>query len=146
MALGTAATTAATDYATAAQGTTADAAVPKSLVDAKGDLLVGTADNTVNPLNSTAYRDTLMSKGLKVKTVIVQGGGHSPSTARLDTLRTWLNAEGFLTPTAILPHHAKSLKAGTLFAGENGDLDALGRFSNLPYGPILQVVPGVKKP
>jgi acetyl esterase/lipase len=106
----------------------------------------GTADNTVNPLNSTAYRDTLMSKGLKVKTVIVQGGGHSPSTARLDTLRTWLNAEGFLTPTAILPHHAKSLKAGTLFAGENGDLDALGRFSNLPYGPILQVVPGVKKP
>ena len=44
--LGTAATTAATDYATAAQGTTADNAVPKSLFDAKGDLVTATADNT----------------------------------------------------------------------------------------------------
>lgn len=45
--LGSAATTAASAYATAAQGTTADGAVPKSLMDAKGDLFVGTADNTV---------------------------------------------------------------------------------------------------
>ena len=44
--LGTAATTAATAYATAAQGTTADGAIPKSLVDAKGDLLVASAADT----------------------------------------------------------------------------------------------------
>ena len=44
--LGSAAYTAAGAYATAAQGTTADNAVPKSLVDAKGDLLTATADNT----------------------------------------------------------------------------------------------------
>ena len=45
--LGTAATAATTDFATAAQGTTADGAVPKSLVDAKGDLIVATAADTV---------------------------------------------------------------------------------------------------
>jgi hypothetical protein len=45
--LGTAATTAATDYATAAQGATADGAIPKSLMDAKGDLIVATAADTV---------------------------------------------------------------------------------------------------
>lgn len=36
--------------ATAAQGAKADAAIPSGLVDAKGDLIVGTADNTVTRL------------------------------------------------------------------------------------------------
>lgn len=37
----------ALSVATAAQGTKADAAIPKTLVDAKGDILVATADDTV---------------------------------------------------------------------------------------------------
>ena len=45
-ALGTAAAAAVGDFATAAQGATADGAIPKALVDAKGDLLVASADNT----------------------------------------------------------------------------------------------------
>jgi hypothetical protein len=44
--LGTAATTAATAYATAAQGGLADNAVPETLIAAKGDLFVGTANDT----------------------------------------------------------------------------------------------------
>lgn len=44
--LGSAAQSGTGDFATAAQGATADAAVPKSLVDAKGDLIAATADNT----------------------------------------------------------------------------------------------------
>ena len=60
--LGTAATTAATAYATAAQGTTADGAVQKSVVDAKGDLLVGTADNTVARLAVGTNGQALVAK------------------------------------------------------------------------------------
>ena len=60
--LGTAATTASSDYATAAQGATADGAVPKSLVDAKGDLLTGTADNTVGRLAVGANGTALVAK------------------------------------------------------------------------------------
>jgi len=44
--LGTAATTASTAYATAAQGTTADAATPKSLYTAKGVLTAGSGVST----------------------------------------------------------------------------------------------------
>lgn len=68
--LGTAATTAATDYATAAQGTTADNAVPKSLVDAKGDLIAATADNTparlaVGTNGHVLTADSTQSTGIK---------------------------------------------------------------------------------
>lgn len=44
--LGTAATTNATAYATAAQGTTADNAIPKSTVGGKGTIVTGTAAST----------------------------------------------------------------------------------------------------
>jgi acetyl esterase/lipase len=97
----------------------------------------GTSDNTVLPLNSTAYRDSLISKGVPVKTVIVSGGGHSPSTARLDSLRAWLNQNGFLSPTAIrtgpgrtrLPRHALPPHDRT---------DVRGRVSHRPVGPVLK--------
>jgi hypothetical protein len=45
--LGTAAAAATTDFATAAQGTKADSAVQPTIVDTKGDLLVGSAADTV---------------------------------------------------------------------------------------------------
>lgn len=44
--LGSAATTASTDYATATQGNTADAAIPKSVVAAKGDVMTAAAAST----------------------------------------------------------------------------------------------------
>jgi acetyl esterase/lipase len=61
----------------------------------------GTNDQLVHTRNSTAYRDSLLAKGVKVKTVIVAGGGHSASTARIDSLRTWLDTEGWLSPVSI---------------------------------------------
>jgi hypothetical protein len=48
--LGTAATTAATDYATSAQGTLATNAIPKSIVGAKGTIVTGTAASTPSGL------------------------------------------------------------------------------------------------
>lgn len=70
MGLGTAATTAATDYATAAQGVTADGAIPKSLVDVKGDILAATAADTVARLavGTDTYvltADSTQATGLK---------------------------------------------------------------------------------
>jgi acetyl esterase/lipase len=99
----------------------------------------GTSDNVVLPLNSTAYRDSLISKGVKYKTVIVSGGGHSPSTAKLDSLRTWLNTEGFLLPSvAIRPGRARILPPA--HALRPGDApDALGRLSIRPTGQPLKV-------
>jgi len=44
--LGSAAYTASTDYATSTQGGLADGAIPKSIIDAANDFIVGTADNT----------------------------------------------------------------------------------------------------
>lgn len=61
----------------------------------------GTADNLVHTLNSMAYRDSLTAKGVAVKTVVVQGGGHDPSTAKLDSLRVWMNLSGFMTPVSL---------------------------------------------
>lgn len=61
----------------------------------------GTSDNLVNQLNSTAYRDSLTAKGVSVKTVVVTGGGHDPGTAKLDSLRVWMNLSGFMVPTSL---------------------------------------------
>lgn len=82
--LGTAATTAATAYATAAQGATADGAVPKSLVDGKGELLVGSADNTVDNLavGTDGHVLTLDSaQALGVKWAAASGGGGGGAVA-----------------------------------------------------------------
>lgn len=70
MGLGTAATTASTDYATAAQGTTADGAIPKAVVDAKGDILAATAADTVTRLavgtdTHVLTADSTQATGLK---------------------------------------------------------------------------------
>jgi acetyl esterase/lipase len=85
----------------------------------------GTADNVVNTLNSTSYRDSLISKGVAVKTVVITGGTHDPnSTGRMDSLRVWMNLNGYTTalraPTARLkaPTHAYRLDVAP---------DALGR-------------------
>lgn len=69
------------DYATAAQGATADAAIPSGLVDAKGDLIVGTADNTVARLaggtdGHVLTRDSAQATG--VKWAAAEGGGAAP--------------------------------------------------------------------
>lgn len=101
----------------------------------------GTSDGTVNPLNSTAYRDSLAAKGVKVKTVIVQGGQHNPnSTAKLDSLRAWLNAEGFLSSTVSLRPARLRPPAHALHAGKAPD--ALGRTSLRPVGPTLNARAG----
>ncbi len=91
------------------------------------------------------YRDTLTSRGISVKTVIVPGGGHSPSTARLDTLKTWLNQQGFLTPVAIRPGRA-GLHTPARDLRPDETPDALGRFSDRPYGTVLKAIPEVQKP
>jgi acetyl esterase/lipase len=96
----------------------------------------GTNDATVDTLNSAAYRDSLNSKGVLVKVVVVPGGGHDPSTARLDSLRAWMNQFGYLTAIrpgrAPLRAPAHALRPGTL-------PDALGRTSKRPTGKTLNV-------
>jgi hypothetical protein len=66
-------------YATAAQGTTADGAVAKSLVDAKGDLIVATADNTVARLPVGATNGHVLTvdsvEATGVKWAAAVGGG-----------------------------------------------------------------------
>lgn len=76
--LGTAAATASTDYATAAQGAKADAAIPSGLVDAKGDLIVATADNTVTRLPAGTNGHVLTAdsgEAAGVKWAAPSGGG-----------------------------------------------------------------------
>lgn len=70
----------ASNYATAAQGGKADTAVQPSLVDAKGDLLVGTADNTVGrlPVGSDGqmlYADSGETAGVRWGAAPSGGGG-----------------------------------------------------------------------
>src|SRR5690606_20484948 len=99
------------------------------------------SDNLVNTLNSTAYRDSLIAKGVAVKTVIVQGGGHDPSTAKLDSLRAWMDASGFLVPVAVRPGPARARLAPPAHALRPGVApDALGRTSRRPTGPRLNIM------
>lgn len=79
-ALGSAAEADTGDFATAAQGSLADSAVQPSTVDAKGDLLVGTADNTVGrlPVGSNGQvlvADSGEATGLKFADAPSGGGG-----------------------------------------------------------------------
>ena len=100
----------------------------------------GTSDNLVNPLNSTAYRDSLLAKGVAVKTVIVQGGGHDPSTAKLDSLRAWMDASGFFAPTALRPGVARTRLNPPAHALRPGVApDALGRTARHSTGPRLNL-------
>jgi hypothetical protein len=73
--LGTAATTASTAYATAAQGTTADGAVPKSLYTAKGMMGVATAASTPSGLavganNTMLVADSVAATGVKWANIV----------------------------------------------------------------------------
>lgn len=95
----------------------------------------GTADNVVDTLNSAAYRDSLKSKGVSVKTVVVAGGGHDPSTARLDSLRAWLDGRGYLT--ALRSRPARAIPAGALVPSGK-PVDARGRVSDRPTGVPLK--------
>jgi acetyl esterase/lipase len=98
----------------------------------------GTNDATVDTLNSAAYRDSLKSKGVPVKVVVVAGGTHNPSTAKLDSLRAWMNVNGFLSPTAIHPGRARTkIPAQALVPYRQPD--ARGRVSDRPVGPVLAV-------
>jgi acetyl esterase/lipase len=99
----------------------------------------GTNDGTVNALNSTAYRDSLISRGVPVKTVVVAGGGHDPSTARLDSLRAWMNQRGYLT--AIRPGRAPRGIPEAAWVGSDRKLDALGRLTDRPTGQPLKRTP-----
>ena len=97
----------------------------------------GTADNLVNQLNSTAYRDSLLSKGVHVKTVVVQGGGHDDTTPKLDSLYAWMDVSGLLTTTIrSAPRTLRSPFARTV--RPQGAPDALGR-TRTPTGPRLNI-------
>lgn len=69
-AIGSAASHAATDFATAAQGGKADTAVQPAIVDAKGDLLVGTGADAIGRLatqgdNKQLFADSTTASGLR---------------------------------------------------------------------------------
>lgn len=101
----------------------------------------GTSDNLVNPRNSTVYRDSLLAKGVLVNTVPITTSTHGYSTARLDSLATWLDQQGFLNPVAILPHNGKAAIAHLIPLDQNTALDALGRISKQPHGSTLKTLP-----
>jgi acetyl esterase/lipase len=98
----------------------------------------GTADNTVDTLNSTAYRDSLISKGVAVKTVVVPGGTHSSNSVKLDSLRVWMNVNGYTTALRARPAR---LKAPTHAYRLDATPDALGRLprDGRTTGPALNV-------
>ena len=91
--LGTAATTAATDYATAAQGTKADAALPKAGGTMSGAIAMGTAKITGmgNPTSgqdaaTKAYVDSQVSGGGSGLTIAADSGSNDSVTVGTDTL------------------------------------------------------------
>jgi hypothetical protein len=84
--LGTAAATDATAYATAEQGTKADSAVQPAIVDAKGDLIVATAADTLARLavgsnGQVLTVDSAEATGVKWVTPSGGGGGGSYEVA-----------------------------------------------------------------
>lgn len=101
----------------------------------------GTADNLVDTLNSTAYRDSLRAKGVAVKTVVVSGGGHDPSTAKLDSLRLWMNLGGYMTSIRADGALRARLRAPAHAWNLNAAPDALGRATRTgrAAGPALNV-------
>ena len=104
----------------------------------------GTADATVDTLNSGAYRDSLKSKGVSVKTVVVPGGTHGSNTVKLDSLRTWMNLNGYFTPTSIRPGRVRArIPAQALLPYRQPD--ARGRVSDHPVGPVFAVPVAEKK-
>lgn len=87
----------------------------------------GTNDNLVNQLNSSVYRDSLVSQGIAVKTVVVSGGGHDPSTAKLDSLRVWMDQSGYMVPTSLHPGVRARLNAPARAYRLDAAPDVLGR-------------------
>jgi acetyl esterase/lipase len=100
----------------------------------------GTNDGTVDTLNSAAYRDSLISKGVPVKTLVIQGGGHDPTqTFRGDSLKTWMDQRGYLTSVRSGPARARIPSAA--WVGSGKELDALGRITDRPTGHPLNAAP-----
>jgi hypothetical protein len=89
--LGTAAAAASTDFATAAQGTKADSAVQPTIADAKGDLIVATAADTLARLPVGADGQVLTADSAEasgVKWVAGSGGGSGTKTLDVHTPMT----------------------------------------------------------
>ena len=118
----------------------ADAQGSTGLTDFGDDTLPARVALVVDTLNSAAYRDSLKSKGVPVKTIVVAGGGHDPTqTARLDSMATWLNGMGFLT--GIKPGRAPRAIPQAALLGAGLKLDALGRVTDRPTGQPLNALP-----
>jgi hypothetical protein len=107
-----------TRYATAAQGTTADGAVQRSLVDAKGDLIAATADNTLArlPVGTNGHvltADSAETAG--VKWAAAAGGG---------VTELWVGAGDFSSASASVgtqtPTNYQRNMGVSLAQGDNG--------------------------
>ncbi|MCL5459943.1 hypothetical protein M3M33_15000, partial [Loigolactobacillus coryniformis] len=80
-------------------GTTADGAIPKSLVDAAGDLLIGTADNTVARLAIGTNGKVLQSNGTTASwQTPASSGGVKPYAMSLSGTR-WYGLPGITIGT-----------------------------------------------
>lgn len=103
--------------------------VPKSLVDAKGDLIVGTADNTVSrlPVGSNGQvltADSAEATGLKWATP-AGGGGGLPDKARMP----------FMSPNTATPASGQTVRAALLGQTINVGLNDMtdGRLVCVPF-------------
>ena len=116
-------------------------------------IVYGTSDNTVNPKNSTVYRDSLTSKGLPPKIIAVnttshgfalangQYGTNIPAAAVWpDSMWAWLQRGGFTT--TIISKSQKGHSISPIAIGRNqSELDLLGRLSIRPHGFVLKALP-----
>lgn len=122
----------------------ADGAIPKSLVDAKGDLIVGTADNTVARLASSASNgnvltvDTSTASGLKWaapagggKVLQVVNGTYSTQTVIASTTYTDTGLSLSITPSAT---SSKVLVLITQNSGASRAVDDVGWYTKLLRG------------
>lgn len=136
--LGTAATTAATAFATAAQGAKADTAVQPTLVDAKGDLLVGSAADTLArlPVGTNDYvltADSAEATGVKWAAASGGGGGGIGSGSPKDASGT----HHYMFPGCIIGGQGeyRNMTANVTYYSriviqEDGEIIGAGLFTN----------------